>query len=418
MINGAKRGEGMEHLEVYQLFAMLAIMLGAAKGGGVVARWVGQPAVLGELLSGVLVGHSFLGLVSTDHETVHVFSELGVFILLLAIGLETNLRSLLRVGATSVVVALVGVALPFGLGYLSCRLMGLSSLVATMAGATLTATSVGITARVLSDLGRLRDVEGQIILGAAVLDDLLGLVILTVVTGLARGEEVTPLGLLKTTVVAFGFLAAVLIVGKALLRVFERHSRTKVESGTATVLTLILAFGLAWLAEKAGSSMILGAFAAGLLLSSSRWSSSVEKGITALGHFFVPLFFVGVGASVDLRALDPGHEHGRHALLVGVVLIIVGVIGKLFAGYAPVWFKGEKAIIGVGMIPRGEVGLIFAQMGLSTGVFDEGMFTGATLMVLVTTFMAPPLLKSLIAARPPRRPEEASEGIEDLVTEA
>ena len=172
----------MEHLEVSHLFAMLVVMLGVAKVGGSLAQRIGQPAVLGELVGGVIVGQSGFHLVDSGYETVHMLSELGVFILLLAIGLETDLRMLLRVGTNSLAVAVVGVVLPLGLGYLACRLLGLSSLVAIMAGAALTATSVGITARVLSDLGRLRDVEGQIILGAAVIDDILGLVVLTVVT--------------------------------------------------------------------------------------------------------------------------------------------------------------------------------------------------------------------------------------------
>ena len=207
----------MEHLEVSHLFAMLVVMLGAAKIGGALAQRIGQPAVLGELVGGVIVGQSGLHLINTSYETIHMLSELGVFILLLAIGLETDLRMLVRVGATSTAVALVGVVLPFGLGYAACRLLGLTDLVAIMAGATLTATSVGITARVLADLGRLRDVEGQIILGAAVLDDILGLVILTVVTGLARGDSVTVLNVATTAGIAFGFLGAVILLGTLLM---------------------------------------------------------------------------------------------------------------------------------------------------------------------------------------------------------
>ena len=173
---------------------MLVVMLGVARLGSFLAKRVGQPAVLGELVGGVIVGQSGLALISTEYETIHMLSELGVFILLLAIGLETDIGMLLRVGATSAAVAVAGVVLPFGLGYLACRGLGLANLVAVMAGAALTATSVGITARVLADLGRLRDVEGQIILGAAILDDVLGLVILTMVTGLSRGQEVTLAG--------------------------------------------------------------------------------------------------------------------------------------------------------------------------------------------------------------------------------
>ena len=408
----------MEHLEVSHLFAMLVVMLAAAKIGGALVQRIGQPAVLGELVAGIFVGQSGFHLVNTSYETIHMLSELGVFILLLAIGLETDLRMLLRVGSTSAVVAGVGVLLPFGLGYSACRLLGLTDLVSVMAGATLTATSVGITARVLADLGRLRDVEGQIILGAAVLDDILGLVILTVVTGLARGDSVSVLNVAATTGIAFGFLGGVMLVGTFLMPWITRAAGSIDLPGTPTVLALIMALGLAWLANKAGSAMILGAFAAGLLLASSPRLHEIERGITSLGHFFVPLFFVSVGASVDLHSLDPVTAEGRFALLVGGVLCATGVIGKLFAGYAPFWFKGNKTVIGVGMIPRGEVGLIFAQMGLSTGVFNGGLFTAATLMVVVTTFIAPPLLKSLLSPPLSRRTTEALEGIEDLVTKA
>ncbi len=408
----------MEHLEVSHLFAMLAIMLGAAKLGGALAQKVGQPAVLGELVAGVIVGQSGLRLVHPGYETIHMLSELGVFLLLLAIGLETDLRMLARVGATSLSVAVVGVILPFGLGYVACRLLGLAELEAIMAGATLTATSVGITARVLADLGRLHDLEGQIILGAAVLDDVFGLVILTVVAGLTRGDSVTLLSVVTTAAIAFGFLAGVMLVGTYLAPWISWAAGGIDLPGTPTILALIAALALAWLAARLGSATILGAFAAGMLLAPLPRAGEIEKGVTALGHFFVPLFFITVGASVDLRSLNPATPDGRWALLVGTVLCLSGILGKLFAGYSPFWFKGNKTVIGVGMIPRGEVGLIFAQMGLSTGVFSKGLFAGATLMVLVTTFLAPPLLKGLLTVRGSRRIAGPAEAIEDLVTEA
>ena len=269
---------------------------------------------------------------------------------------------------------LSGVALPFALGFAACMLLGFSTLVSVMAGATLTATSVGITARVLSDLGRLHDPEGQIILGAAVIDDILGLMILTVVAGLTEGKEVSFVGIVKTTASALGFLLASLVIGKLVVPVLFRWAGRIELPGTATAMALMIAFGMAWLAEECGSAMIIGAFAAGLLVVSAPQTHEIERGITEIGHFFVPLFFVAVGASVDLSALDPFQPASRFALLTGGVLIVVGVAGKLAAGYAPFWFRGNKTVIGVGMVPRGEVGLIFAQMGLATGCLRRRPF--------------------------------------------
>jgi Kef-type K+ transport system membrane component KefB len=407
----------MEHLNISQFLGMLVVMLAVARVGGFLAHKLGQPAVLGELIGGIAVGRSWLGLVNPEYETIHLLSELGVVILLFAIGLETDLGQLIKVGGTSLTVAVVGVVLPFGLGFCACLLLGFPRLVSIMAGATLTATSVGITARVLADLGRLREPEGQIILGAAVIDDILGLMILTVVVGLADGKAVSPLGILRTTGSAIGFLVATIAVGKLVVPLLFRWTSQIELPGTATAMALMTAFGLAWLAERCGSELIIGAFAAGLLVVSAPRSHEIERGITELGHFFVPLFFVAVGASVDLSALDPFQPSTRFALVTAAVLIVAGVAGKLAAGYAPFWFRGNKTIIGVGMVPRGEVGLIFAQMGLATKVFDPGLFGAVTLMVIVTTLLAPPCLKFLIGRAPGPVPEYDLDGIEELVTE-
>jgi Kef-type K+ transport system membrane component KefB len=189
------------------------------------------------------------------------------------------------------------------------------------------------------------------------------------------------------------------------------------QPGTATALALIAAFGLAWLADRCGSARIIGAFAAGLLVVRAPQSRDIERGITEIGHFFVPLFFVAVGASVDLRALNPLDPLTRHSLLIGLALIITGVAGKLAAGYAPLWFRGNKVVIGVGMVPRGEVGLIFAQAGLNSGVFDAGLFGGVTMMVIVTTLLAPAVLKYLLG-RPARAEIEVEpEAVGDLVND-
>ena len=288
-------------------------------------------------------------------------------ILLFAIGLETDLSQLLRVGMTSMTVAVAGVFLPFVLGYVACRSLGLSDLRSIMAAATLTATSVGITARVLSDLGHLRTQEGQIILGAALIDDVLGLLLLTIIEGLAEGQHVSATMVLAAAGRAIGFLVVATVVGRWLVPHLFRIAERVELPGTITVFAVVLALSMAWLADRCGSAMIIGAFAGGLLLAGSLPARArSERGIAGLGHFLVPIFFVSVGTSVDLGALNPMQPASRFALLAGGVLIAVGIVGKLLAGLCTLsWFRGNKTIVGVGMIPRGEVGrLIFARIGL------------------------------------------------------
>jgi len=259
-----------------------------------------------------------------------------------------------------------------------------------------------------------------VILGAAIIDDIIGLVILTVVAGMTKGDGVTLAGVATTTGAAFGFLAATLVVGRYIVpRLVLLVEKTDLP-GTPTILALMLAFGLAWLADKAGSAVIIGAFAAGLLMVGTPSYHDIEVGVTRLGHFFVPLFFVTVGASVDVTVLNPTDPANYKTLMIAGVLTLVAVLSKFLAGYAPFWFKGRKSLIGAGMIPRGEVGLIFAQMGLSSGVFDPGMFAAVAVVVMLTTFIAPPLLKWLAPPRPgrPVLTDDDHEGIEDLAYEA
>jgi Kef-type K+ transport system membrane component KefB len=315
------------------------------------------------------------------------------------------------------VVALVGVSLPFALGYGIGFLLGLDNIQSIVAGATLTATSVGITARVLADLNRLQEPESQIILGAAVIDDVVGLVILAIISELTEGHEVSVGRVAQITALAFGFLVGVLFVGRFIVsRVVPWLSRLKL-FGTPTILALLFTFGLAWLAHLAGSALIIGAFAAGLLLRETPQAHDMERGVAHLGHFLVPLFFVTVGAAVDVRVFNPLEPANRPTLLVGGLLIMAAVLGKFLAGYAPYWFKGNKKVIGAGMIPRGEVGLIFAQMGLDSEVLDAKLFSAVTLMVMVTTFLAPPLLKLWFPPIPADHPVPEAEGIEQLVCE-
>jgi Kef-type K+ transport system membrane component KefB len=387
----------MDHLSGAQFLGLLAAMLCASKLMGWLARKVGQPAVLGELLAGVLIGKHALGLINPTLEVWHLLSEFGVVLLLFTIGLAIDLEGLLRVGPVSALVAVVGVVFPFLIGYVTCRMLGLETLPSVLIGAALTATSVGITAKVLAELGRLHSAEGQVVLGAAVIDDVVGLIILTVVSGVAFGESLTFGKVLGISASAFGFLVAALVVAAFIVPRTLPWIDRFLFPGSPTIPALVLAFGLAWMAQWAGSAGILGAFAAGLIVAKTTRRHDVEQGLIPFAELFIPLFFVVVGASVDLRVLNPLETANHRTLLIAALLTVGAVIGKLAAGYAPFWIKGQKSLIGAGMIPRGEVGLIFAQLGFSSGVLDPGQFAAVTLVVMATTLLAPPLLKYLSA---------------------
>lgn len=392
---------------IVSLLGALAALLVAARIAGYLVHRIGQPAVLGELIAGVLLGPSLLGILNPSDPVLHALSELGVVILLFQIGLHTNLKDILAVGAPALVVGLVGVVLPFTGGYATAIAFGLDSMTAIVCGAALTATSIGISARVLSDLGQLETTEGRIVLGAAVLDDVVGLIILSVVSGLAAGGALTAGGVGRTVGLALGFLLVAFFAGRLVAFPLMRFvGRLRVEGALGTV-ALAFALGLAALAAMAGSALIIGAFAAGVIIHETPQAKPVEKATTTLGHFFVPIFFLTVGASIDVRSLADSR-----VLLVGGALCAVAIVGKLLSGYAPFWITARKTLIGVAMIPRGEVGLIFAQMGLATAALDRGMFSAVVLMVMVTTFIAPPWLAAL-AGRGPSREDES--GFRELV---
>jgi Kef-type K+ transport system membrane component KefB len=397
-------------VDVARLFLTLAAMLVGAKLLGEAAERIGQPAVLGELVAGALLGASVLGIVPTEGtaaDVIHVFAELGVLLLLFEIGLETDLREMFRVGVASLLVACVGVVLPFAMGYLYWMLLPHPGPEATdlttsaiFVGATLTATSVGITARVLSDLGRMRTQEARIIIGAAVIDDVLGLVILSVVSGLAAGAAVTTLGIVRTLGVAVGFLVVAVLVGRfAVPHLFDLVVRMRVRY-VLLVAALAFALGLASVASLAGSALIIGSFAAGLILSGTNQFDTIEQEVRPIASVMAPIFFVSVGASVNLGLLNPATPGARSTLLVAAGLIVIAVVGKLAAGWAAPWVPFRRVVVGVGMIPRGEVGLIFADIGRRSGVLDDEVFGAVLLMVMATTFVAPPALKALFGPRP------------------
>jgi Kef-type K+ transport system membrane component KefB len=380
----------MPHL----LYVLAAIFVFTRAFGEIAVRFK-QPAVLGEILAGVVLGGSILGVLDPHDPAIHAMSELGVIVLLFATGLHTNVSSLVKAGPASTAVAVAGVVLPFVSGYFVTIALGATPTQALVAGAAMCATSVGISARVLGDLGQLSSAEGQVVLGGAVIDDVIGLIILTVVMGISSGADVGVLDVARIAGVAVGFVAAAIIIGGRVATVGHRFVKHAQITGALGLIALAFAFGMAALAAKVGSAMIVGAFAAGLVLDDRHDRDEIEKATTSIGNFVVPIFFASVGALVDLRAMA-----NAKSLTIGAALIVCGILGKIAAGWAPVWFKGNKLLIGVAMVPRGEVGLIFAQMGLAAGAIDGGLFGAIMLMVLVTTLVTPPALAS-IARRTP-----------------
>ncbi len=392
--------------DVPGLLLTLAAIFAATRLLGELAQRMRQPAVLGELVAGVLLGASVLGVLDPNDPIIHVLSELGVLVLLFQIGLETDLRKPKEVGGAALAVGVTGVVLPFAGGAAVAVALGLPYMSALVIGAALTATSIGISARVLGDLGRLQTREGQIVLGAAVLDDVIGLIILAVVAGIVAGGAVTPLLVARTTLEAVGFVVGALVAGSLLVKpIMAVVSRLQV-AGALGVAALAFAFLFAALAAKAGSAMIIGAFVAGLVLHRTPQRHEIERATISVGHLLVPVFFAAVGAQVEVGALlTPA------ALGLGALLVVGGVLSKVAAGYAPWWFTGRKLLIGVAMVPRGEVGLIFAQVGAAAGVLAGPQFGAVMAMVVVTTFITPPLLGMIVGPRPPGGGGDGVDGV-------
>jgi Na+:H+ antiporter len=389
------------------LLIALIVLLTAAKLGGAVAEVLGQPAVLGELLGGIVIGAlPFLGvsgLAFVPHDrTVEALANLGVILLLFEVGLSTRLADLLKVGVSALLVAAVGVVVPMVLGFLVGRwlLPGQHWYAALFLGATLCATSVGITARVLTDLKRVASAEGQIILGAAVIDDVMGLIVLAVMVGLAGGtgggSTLATAG--AVTAKAIGFIVGALLLGRALApRLFRLASRLR---GRGVVLTaaLVTCFSLAWAADAVGLAPIVGAFAAGLVLEGVPFKELLADGegledlLLPISTILVPLFFVHMGALVNLREL------AGSSVALAAALTLVAIVGKQACALAVVTRGADRWAVGLGMIPRGEVGLIFAGMGLNlrvngAPVLGSGEFAAVVAMVLLTTLLTPPLLR-------------------------
>lgn len=379
-------------MEFRELLIGLIVILLAAKIGGELMERLGQTAVLGELLAGVVIGPGVLGLVR-ETQVLHAFAELGLIILLFEVGLESDLTKLLKAGPQALLVAVVGVVVPFATGFGLMHALGYSGLVAVFVGATLTATSVGVTARVLTDLGQLQDAAASVVLGAAVIDDILGLITLAVVTGIAATGSVSLGAIALLALKSAIFLAvAVLVALRRAPMLVGLMGRLQVR-GALIVSSLLFTLILALAAEWIGLAAIIGAFAAGLILSTTEPQAQIEARIKPIADLLVPIFFVLVGMKVEPSQLNPFAEGAQ--LWVALALTVVAVVSKLAAGLA-VYIPGTRRWpVGVGMVPRGEVGLIFAGTGLAAAVVAPDLYSALVVMVMMTTFVAPAWLKVL-----------------------
>ena len=428
-------GGGEHGTNISIIFLWIAIVLILAKVSALVER-VGQPAVLGEILMGICLGNlPLLGIYffapMVSNEIMHFLAELGVVILLFYIGMESSVESMVKVGAQSFLVATIGVAVPFVLGtYVAGPLLlpGQSANTYLFLGSILTATSVGITARVLKDIGKSQTAESRIIIGAAVIDDVMGLVILAVVSAIVFKGSVSmgEMGIILAKAIVF--LIGAVLIGMPLAPFLGKFF-SKIHTGVGMKFALVISFGLvfAYLASVVGLAPIVGAFAAGLILkpvhfkafdnpeivkeleevvsgAESRGSfvakidgiaathseKHTEDFVDHLGHFLVPIFFVITGMQVKLEAFMD-----INVVLISLGLFAAAVIGKIVAGFG--CGKGiRKWVVGVGMIPRGEVGLIFANMGRSLGVMDDNIFSAVVVVIMLTTLVPPPVLAALL----------------------
>lgn len=400
LCSGAGGGE-----EIAKILLALAVILVGAKMVGDVFERFGQPAVLGELVAGVVIGNlGLLGFHGLDfiahHESFELLAKIGVVLLLFEVGLESDLVEMARTGVSAVLVAIVGVVAPVLLGY------GVHALFAPDAtwyvhlfiGAILAATSVGITARVLQDLGKIDSPTSRVILGAAVIDDVLGLILLAVVVGIVQGAEsgegLDAAGALLIAGKAFGFLFGAILLGRPASRILFSLANYLNTRGVLMAVSLGFCFALAAGAQFAGLDAIVGAFAAGLVLDAvayedleTREPRGLEAQLQEVSKFLVPIFFVVTGAKVQLDALT-----GGDILLLAASLTVVAVLGKQACSLVAYGPGVNRLAVGLGMIPRGEVGLIFASVGQKAGVVTPPTYAAVVLMVMVTTMVTPPVL--------------------------
>lgn len=387
-------------MEAQTFLIQLVLILLSARLFGEVAAYFQIPSVIGELIAGIVIGPSILGLVEISNP-IHLLAQIGIILLLFEVGIETDIGHLSSAGVKALIVAVGGVVLPFILGFLiSFYSFDFSLLASLFIASTLTATSIGITLRVLRDLKKQNSHEAQIILGAAVVDDIIGIVLLAMLYEFSKSGEINiwHAGKVLLFIILFFFTSPIL--AKGVSQVIKKWDEKSDIPGLlpTTIVSLILFF--AWLAHSLGAPELLGGFAAGLALSrqfyfpfatflheSKDFSHRVETQMKPIVHLFTPIFFVAIGLSLDLRTIN--WESSFIWILSGC-LIIVAIIGKLFSAFL---LKKEsrimQLIIGTAMIPRGEVGLIFANIGLTAGVLKNDVYAAIILVITITTLIAP-----------------------------
>jgi Na+:H+ antiporter len=392
-------------MPTHDFFLILLVILLTARIFAELAVRLKSPSVIGELLAGVVLGPSLFGWIEPI-EAIKLMAEIGIILLLFEVGLETDPKQLARAGFKSVVVALAGFILPlllgFGVGY---WIFDLSLLISLFIGGTLTATSIGITARVLTDLKRHHSPEGQIILGAAILDDVMGVILLALLYEFSIGGGVT-LGNASKVIMFVGAFFVLAPVAAKLMSTIIKHVNTTTEIPgliPTTIVSLVLFF--AWLAHSMGAPELLGGFAAGLALSrrfflpfgaalhaDPSFAEHIETEMKPIIHLFTPIFFVMVGLSLNLREID---WSSPFIWAFSMALMVAAIVGKMVGP----WLIREpwpaRWIIGTAMIPRGEVGLIFAELGRESGILNNEIYAGMVIVIAITTVLSPFAMKGL-----------------------
>ena len=372
---------------VTTLLKLIIIIIGAKVAGWLFDK-IKQPPVLGELMVGILLGPSLFNFIIPGKEPVLSFiAEIGAILLLFIVGLESNLYQLVKVGLDSTLVACIGVVVPFALGFLYFYFSGYTPLLSIFVGATLTATSVGVTTRVLSDMKKVKANESRIIIGAAVIDDILGLIILAVVVGVAAKGAVSIFEITKISFISLAFLAASIFVGIKFVPLFNKLAN-KLDARRTYVISAFsfaVIFGIA--ANSVGLATIVGAFAAGLILERTENKQHYEQRMKPIADLFVPVFFVMTGIAMDVHSL-----FNIKILILTAVVFVIAVIGKIVAGIGVIKTKANRLIVGLGMIPRGEVGLIFASYGLSHSIFTSDVYSSLIVVIMLSTLCIPSIL--------------------------